>query len=67
MMKMTNAVKQKQVPAGLLCTLENGGASGSPRDASDDWFRILTSRRSITRLHHWPDDCLLLYSIQRAS
>lgn len=32
MMDMTNAVKQKQVPAGLLCTLENEGASGSPRD-----------------------------------
>lgn len=33
-MNMTNAVKQKQVPAGLplLCTLENEGASGSPRD-----------------------------------
>ena len=37
------------------------------RVASNDWFRILTSRRSITRLHHWPDDCLLLYSTQRAS
>ena len=32
MENMTKAVKQKQVPAGLLCTLENKGASGSPRD-----------------------------------
>ena len=32
MVNMTNAVRQKQVPAGLLCTLENEGASGSPRD-----------------------------------
>ena len=32
MVDMTNAVKQKLVPAGLLCTLENEGASGSPRD-----------------------------------
>ena len=34
-MKMTKAVRQKQVPAGLLCTLENEGASGSPRNAQD--------------------------------
>ena len=32
MKDMTNAVKQGQVPAGLLCTLDNEGASGSPRD-----------------------------------
>ena len=71
-MNMTNAVKQKQVPAGLpycvpLRMKALVGRLEMIRAASDDWFRILTSRRSITRLHHWPNDCLLLYSIQRAS
>ena len=72
MVDMTNAVKQKQVPAGLpycvpLRMKALVGRLETSRVASHDWLRILMSRRPITRLHHRLDDCLLLYSCRRAS
>ena len=70
MMNMTNAVKQKQVPAGYCVPLRMKALVGrleTSKVASNDWLRILRSRSPITRLHHRPDDCLLLYSFRRAS